>query len=165
MLPFPLSKIPLNIFGAGTVSCYDSVLWIVQGEQCCSWDLWMPPQTPIISSSDNKWKKFGIQGRPKKRQGTMWNSSCIINMDGSHLYTKATGEIKEAAELDNIEDSLPRHSSLSKTPLDLLLPFCTLTASSFHHLPKLFLNITFNSRGVQSPRSPRRGCSGSWKAI
>lgn len=89
----------------------------------------MPPQTLIISSSDNKWKEFGIQGRPKKRQGTMWNLSCIINMDGSHLQTKVTGKIKEAAELDNREDSLPSYSILSKTLPDLLLLFCTLTAS------------------------------------
>lgn len=161
MLPFPLSKIPLNIFRAGTVSCNDSVLWIAQGEQCCSWDLWMPPQTLIISSSDNKWKEFGIQGRPKKRQGT----SCIINMDGSHLPTKLTGKIKEAAELVNREDSLPRHSISSKTLPDLLLLFCTLTAYPFHCLPKLSLNVIFNSRGMRSPQSPRKGCSGSWKAI
>lgn len=141
MLPFPLSKIPLNLFGAGTVSCYDSVLRIAQGEQCCSQDLWMPPQMPILSSSDNKQKEFEIQGRPEKRQGTMWDSSCIISMDGSHLHTKVTGKSKEVVELDRKEDdSLPRDYSLSKIPPELLLHFCTLTAPPLHHLSKPSLN-------------------------
>lgn len=77
----------------------------------------MPPQMPILSCSDNKRKEFGIQGRPEKRQGTMWDSYSIISMDGSHLYARVTGKSKKAVELDKKEGaSLSRHSSLRKIP-------------------------------------------------
>lgn len=62
-------------------------------------------------------------------------------MDASHLRTRETGKSKEAAELDKNEGgSLPRHSSLSNIPPELLLHICTLTAPPLHHHPKPYLN-------------------------
>lgn len=60
----------------------------------------MPPQMPILSSSDNKRKEFGIQGRPGKRQGTMQVSSCVVSVDGAHLQAGVTRKSKETVELD-----------------------------------------------------------------
>lgn len=115
----------------------------------------MPPQMPILSSSDNK-QEFGVHGRPEKRQGTMWDSSCIINMNGSHLHTGVTGKSKEAVELDKKEGgSLPRHSSLSKILPELLLHFCTLTALPLHHLPKPSLNSSLQKNATT--QKPKKG--------
>lgn len=60
----------------------------------------MPPQMPILSSSDNKRKEFGIQGRPGKRQGAMQVSSCVVSVDGAHLQAGVTKKNKETVELD-----------------------------------------------------------------